>query len=225
MPTPRILHPTIIAALSASAAASATGLPYTVTYDDSFGPGLPLSNSIPNENFAIARNQTLGIEIGTQAAVRFGGTIDNTNERYFAPPGFAPTSPTNPAPSINAAWNINWGVILPTALRDWDVDLNIDFDPGVGVRDMVTLDINDLLDGLGFSAVLSGQNLGAAFWQAPQFGAPPFDPTAPGEYDIDLTVRDLAGTIVAQSAIVVQVVPAPGTMLGLLLAFALPRRR
>jgi len=224
----RAILPLLVASLTAASASA--GLPYTVTYDapfTGFGSGIPLGGSIPNENFAIARNETLGIEIGTQAFERFGSGLDNIDELYFAPPGNAPTSPTNPAPSVNADWNINWGVILPSAFRNWDIDLSVDFDPGVGAQDLITLDMNSILDGLGLSAVASTQNIGAAFWQSPGFGAPPFDANAPGEYDVILTVHDLDGNLSARSAIVVRVVPAPGSaaVLGLCGLLAARRRR
>ncbi len=208
-------------ALTVLAAQPAAADPFTVAYDASFrgfqGLSFPLA-SFPNENFAIARNESLRIEAGLQAFERFGDGLDNSDERYFAPIGNAPTSPADPTPSVNAAWNINWAVILPSRLRDWDVDLRVDFDPAADASEFFTFDANTFLDGLGLASVASSQNIGAAFWQLPQFGAPPFDANRPGEYDIELVVRDLDGAIAARSAIVVEVVPAPGT--GALIALA-----
>lgn len=218
----------LAAALIATSSSAAAADPFSITYDASFqgfqGQSFPLAN-FPNENFAIARNETDRIEIGLQAFERFGSGLDNTNERYFAPIGNAPISANDPTPSINAAWNINWGVLLPSRLRDWDVELRVDFDPAANATNFITFDVNTFFDGLGFSALASSQNIGAAFWQSPQFGAPSFDANRPGEYDIDLTVRDLTGNLAARSAIVVEVVPAPGSAALLALGGLVAARR
>lgn len=217
-------------ALAATAAAASAGDPFTLSFDDSFngfGATLPIGSGIQNENFAIARNDALGIEIGLQAIERFVGTVPNTDERYFVNPGFSPVSGSDPTPSTNATWNYNWGIILPTATQNWDIDLRVDFDNGFGAQDFVNIDLNFFLDGLNVNTAADSQNLAFSFWQLPPFNAPSFDPTAPGEYDIDLTVRDQSGAIAARTAIVVEVVPSPGTaaLLGLGGLVAMRRRR
>lgn len=217
-------------ALAAATAAASAGDPFTLSFDDTFngfGSTLPIGSGIQNENFAIARNDTAGVEIGLQAIERFVGTIPNTDERYFVNPGFSPVSGSDPTPSTNSTWNYNWGIVLPTATQNWDIELRVDFDSGFGMQDFVAVDLNAFLDPLNINTAADSQNLAFGFWQLPPFNAPAFDPNAFGEYDIDLTVRDLSGSIVARSAIVIEVVPGPGSaaLLGLGGLVAMRRRR
>lgn len=194
---------------------------FVVTHEDSFnafGANMPYGSGNSNTNFTIARNG--GVEIGLKAKERFVGDLTTDgNGRYFAQAG-----------SVNndgvSTWNIDYGFALPQAAlpSNYSFNLMVDFDAGFGTQSWVTLDIDQSLANF-FQNINTGgdsQNLGFNFWgtstsgvlqlELDASGYMPFDPYATGEYDIVLEIFDNTGGMVARSAIVVEVIPTPGTL-------------
>ncbi len=210
-------------AIGALALCAGTALgTHVVTYGDSFnafGANMPYGSGNANANFAIARNG--GIEIGVKAKERFVGELTtNGMERYYANAG----SPNNDG---NATWNIDYGFALPQAAlpSNYEFLLMVDFDSGFGTQSWVTLDITQSLANLFLNVNEGGdsQNPGFNFWSFSTNGIPflpevdasgyiPFDPDALGEYDIRLILNDATGNPLAESNIVVEVVPTPSTL-------------
>lgn len=156
------------------------------------------------------------IQVGLRAQERFTGPVlPRTRNVYFADSG---TSSGGPPP--RATWNYDWhldfgtsfletdlGMALdPLNMRDFDVQLDFDTDPGAGTS-FVTTDFNALLDSFSVGPDVrlfqSSQNIG--------FGGlgGPLDPTVPGIYTFRLTVAQGAMTF-ARSQIHV-VVDGPAT--------------
>ena len=208
-----------ISAIALSASVAFGG--FAVTHEDSFnafGANMPYGSGNSNTNFTIARNAD--IEIGLKAKERFVGDLTTDgNGRYFAQAG-----------SVNndgvSTWNLDYGFALPQAAlpSNYSFNLMVDFDAGFGTQSWVTLDIDQTLVNF-FQNINSGgdsQNLGFGFWGTSSSGLLqlaldasgyiPFDPYATGEYDIVLELRDVTGNMLAQSAIVVEVVPTPGSL-------------
>lgn len=222
-----------IAALAITAGTALGGA--TVTHQDSFlafGATMPFGSGNSNSNYTIARNTDAfgSLEIGLKAKERFVGNLPTDGAgRYFANAG----SPGNDGLS---SWNIDYGFALSqTAIpANYNLVLSIDFDSGFGSQSWVTLNITNALAGGPFvPAGGDSQNLGFGFWGVDipfvidASGHIVFDANAPGEYDVKLTLQDSAGAFLAESAIVVEVVPAPGSvaLLGLSGLIATRRRR
>ncbi|MBL4809515.1 MAG: PEP-CTERM sorting domain-containing protein [Phycisphaerales bacterium] len=211
-----------------------------VTHEDSFlafGATMPYGSGNSNSNFTIARNSdTFGdIEIGLKAKERYVGDLTtNGAGRYYAPAG----SPTNDGIS---SWNIDFAFALSQNAipANYSLILSVDFDAGFGTQSWVTLDITQTLQNFFLNTSSGGdsQNLNFSFWSTSTSGLfnreldatnyMAFDANAFGEYDINLSLRDAAGAMLAESAIVVEVVPTPGSMalLGLGGLAAVRRRR
>ena len=225
-------------AIASMSAGALGGDPWVVTTDDSFnsfGAEMPYGDGNLNENFTIARTtDSFGdIEIGLKAKERFVGPISNVGSRYFAEVG----SPNNDG---RASWNIDYGFALPQAAlpSNYTLLLNVDFDSGFGSTSFVTLDITQSLENF-FQNVSSGgdsQNLDFGFWGTTTSGPLMldldasghivFDADALGEYDINMELYNPAGSLIARTDIVVEVVPAPGAMALLGLgALGVSRRR
>jgi len=215
---------------------TAMGGHFTITHEDSFlafGATMPYGSGNSNSNFTVARGtDAFGpLEIGLKAKERFVGNLTTDGAgRYFANAG----SPDNDGLS---SWNIDYGFALSQdALpANYNLSLMIDFDAGFGTQSWVTLDITNAL---AFNAITTpaggdSQNPGFGFWGTTipfvidASGYIAFDADATGEYDVRLVLRDSAGALLAESAIVVEVVPAPGAMalLGLGGLVATRRRR
>ena len=184
----------------------------------SFGAEMPYGDGNMNTNWNIARNTDNhgDIEIGLKAKERFiGDLMTDGAGRYFANAG----SPDNDG---LASWNIDYAFALPAdALpSNYSLVLSVDFDPGFGTQSFVTLDITNAL-AASFIATPAGgdsQNLGFGFWGASipfiidASGHIAFDADAPGEYDVKLSLHAATGAPLAESAIVVEVLPAPGSV-------------
>lgn len=184
-----------------------------------------VGTGISNANFARSTNADEGIEIGLKAIARFMGDLPNTDERYFAQPG------VSAGPPPGATWNyVLVGNLGPRTIADLQIDLAIDFDPTFGSALFTNVDITAgaIAQGFGGLSILGdSQNLDFDFWQI-LFGAPAFDPNAPGEYELVFTVRDPANSaILAEAVNIVEVVPTPGAaaLLGLGSITAMRRRR
>ncbi|WP_424969170.1 hypothetical protein [Dinoroseobacter sp. S76] len=195
---PTMLTCAFVAGLAASASASTLDIPFSI------GSG----NS--NEQFTIDRNNDAGndIEIGIKAKDRFVGDIVPVGNVYNAVAGESD-------PGL-ALWNVDWSVDLGAGktIDDYDVYLTVDFNTAVGNADVSTF----LIDGSAFllpgqSINQQSQNLGFGFWAlAPNYQA--FDPFAPGEYEIGLTVFDDGADISSAAALAsvqafVNVAPIP----------------
>jgi len=224
--------------IAISALALTTGIAFggaTVTHEDSFlafGAEMPYGDGNANSNFTIARNTDAfgALEIGLKAKERFIGNLPTDGAgRYFANAG----SPDNDGLS---SWNIDYAFALSqTAIpSNYNLVLSIDFDSGYGTQSWVTLNITNALAAGPFTPVGGdSQNLGFGFWGTDipfvidASGHITFDADAAGEYDVKLTLHDSAGAFLAESAIVVEVVPAPGpiALLGLGGLIATRRRR
>ncbi|MBO6512542.1 MAG: hypothetical protein JJ974_01080 [Phycisphaerales bacterium] len=213
----------------------ATAGGFTVTNEDSFlsfGAEMPYGDGNMNTNFNIARYDDGSLhEIGLKAKERFIGDLTTDgNGRYFADAG----SPGNDG---LGTWNIDYAFALPQdALpTNYQLLLSVDFDSGFGSQSFVTLDITNALAANLITTPAGGdsQNLGFGFWGTSipfiidASGHIAFDPDALGEYDIELELRDATGNFLAKSAIVVEVIPAPGSaaLLGLGALTAIRRRR
>ncbi len=211
-----------------------------VTHEDSFlafGANMPYGSGNSNTNFTIARNTDAfgDIEIGLKAKERYVGDLTtNGAGRYYAAAG----SPNNDGIS---SWNIDFAFALSQNAipANYSLVLSVDFDAGFGTQSWVTLDITQTLENF-FQNTPSGgdsQNLNFSFWSTSTSGLlnreldasgyMPFDANAFGEYDVKLTLNDAAGSLLAESAIVVEVVPAPSAiaLLGLGGLVAARRRR
>lgn len=225
---------TAITALTLTSGLAAAG-GFSVTNEDSFlsfGAEMPYGDGNMNSNFNIARYNNGNLhEIGLKAKERFIGDLTTDgNGRYFANAG----SPNNDGLS---SWNIDYAFALPAdALpSNFQLLLSVDFDSGFGSQSFVTLDITNALAANAIATPAGGdsQNLGFGFWGTSipfiidASGHMTFDPDAAGEYDIKLELRSATGNFLAESAIVVEVIPAPASaaLLGLGALTAIRRRR
>ncbi len=231
----------LAASVIASAGFASSALAgHTVTHEDSFfafGAEMPYGDGNSNANFTIARNNDLfgDLEIGLKAKERFVGDLTtNGAGRYYAAAG----SPNNDGVS---SWNIDYGFALSrdAVPANYNLSLMVDFDAGYGTQSWVTLDITQTLENFFLTTPSGGdsQNLNFGFWgtstsgllnlELDASGHILFDADAPGEYDIKLVLHEATGAPLAEAAIVVEVVPTPGSvaLLGLTGLVATRRRR
>lgn len=219
---------TAIAAVAVCAGSASAA--YITDFDASLTfAGLDLDgivgSGIGNANFVRATNAAEGIEIGLKGLERFVGELPNTNERYFAQTG------VTAGPPAGSTWNYVLAADLGLrTVNDLQINLSIDFDPAFGSAAFTTIDVSAALISQGFGGLSvfgDSQNLDFDFWQT-LFLAPPFDPNAPGEYEMVFTVIDPAGNnVIAETFAVVEVVPTPGAvaLLGIGGFTAMRRRR
>lgn len=163
----------LVAGLSTAATASTLDIPFSIGQGNS------------NTHFYIDRNEATGndIEIGIKAKGRYARDIVPFANVYSTIAGEGD-------PGL-ALWNVDWSVDLGTGtIDDYDVYLTVDFNPDIGNSDVSTF----LLDGTPFllpdqSVNQQSQNLGFGFWAfAPNYQS--FDPNAPGQYEIGLSVYE-----------------------------------
>lgn len=230
----------MIASAALVIASSSALAGHTVSHEDSFlafGAEMPYGDGNSNSNFTIARNSDAfgDLEIGLKAKERFVGDLStNGAGRYYAAAG----SPNNDGVS---SWNIDYAFALSRdALpANYNLSMMVDFDAGFGTQSWVTFDITQTLENFFITTQAGGdsQNLNFGFWgntttgplniEIDASGHIIFDADAPGEYDIKLILTEATGAPLAESAIVVEVVPAPGSiaLLGLGALTATRRRR
>lgn len=208
-------------------AASAGGQAIDFGSFAAFGPEMPFGMGNQNLNYIISRNAGEGIEIGIKAKERLVGQLptDGTN-RYFSPTG----SPDNDGLAV---WNIDFGFAFENGTIDqYDVELRLDFDPAANSASFTRITLSNSPDLLGLASGGGSQNPGFAFWGVDlpglvdASGYQVFDADAVGEYEFGITVRDSAGSVLADATGFV-VVPAPGgaALLGLGGLLAVRRRR
>ena len=162
-----------------------------------------VGTGISNANFVRSYDDDQAVEIGLKTIERFVGDLSNTGSDYFADAGESD-------PGL-ATWNYVLAADLGSrTIADFQINLLVDFDPGVGTTDFVDVDVTAAFVDAGFgflSRFGDSQNLGFSFWSL--LGAPGFDPFAAGEYDLVFSVRDLTGSLIAESSNTVHVVPLP----------------
>lgn len=195
------------------------------------GPtGVPVNSGIPNTDVAITA--TNGLTIGLTAFGRYANPpiTNNGAGRFSATPG-ANDGLGAPPQSIGTTWGfgyyINGGNSL---LGGYQIDLFYDLNPAAGtpLAELGRIDIDAALNAGGAGSLTlfqDAQNLNSAFLATgnvfttvPAFTA--FNPNAAGEYSFLLRVSDQLGNTLAESAILVDVVPEPGSiaLVGLALA-------
>jgi len=208
------------------------------TFDDALDAGVVIGSGIPNANFVVTTNTDRGVQVGVKALERFIGDLPNTGSRYFAQLGESPQSGAAGAPPDpgTATWNYLYSVDLGPNLTFGEVEVNvaIDFNPAPGNSDFFEFELVSGLAAQGIditpdSLFQDSQNLGFDFWQA--IGDPniqPFNPFAAGEYFMSVDVVETAtGGSLAGVSMLVDVVPAPGSiaLMGLAAAAGARRRR
>lgn len=153
--------------------------------------------------------------------------------------GFAANSPTTPV--WNFEWSINTDFMGSTGLNldDLVYELSLDADPGAGTLFDVFDPINQPFadhaigdnttgngagavagDATTYSGLIANNNVAQNSWSYEFFNDGPaelaqltgFDPSVPGLYRIELEAFDTTGASLAVTAINVQTVPVPGTI-------------
>mgnify|MGYP006279787813 CR=1 FL=1 len=154
--------------------------------------------------------------------------------------GFAPNSPTTPV--WNFEWSINSDFAGSGGLNLGDLvyELRLDGDPGAGtlftdVFDPINVTVADHAigdnttgngggtvagDPVGYAGLIANNNVAQNSWSYEFFNDGPaelaqltgFDPSVPGLYRIELEAFDTTGASLAVTAINVQTVPVPGTI-------------
>lgn len=238
------------AAIALLAAPAAAALVSPTKSNGTFIPG----SGIPADNFTSVTANT-GDTVALKGRLRdTGQALSQSGNVYYAPTGLA-------ADNVNPAWSFDYQFTPENSaadpnifsLTDYWLTLEVDFDPTPGSANFKTVagPVSGLAPNFysnpGSGAwsndvtpwvVSDSANLGFASWAfAPPIGPTGYDPDVIGEYEIRLTVSELAyaglipvrGADIASTSILVQTVPEPATaamvgvaMMGL---FAVRRRR
>jgi MYXO-CTERM domain-containing protein len=207
-------------------------------------------SGIPADNFTSVTANT-GDTVALKGRLRdTGQALSQSGNTYYVPTGLAADN-ANPAWSFDYQFTPEDGAADPNffSLTDYWLTLEVDFDPTPGsasfksVAGPVSSLAPNFYSNPGSGAwsndvtpwvVSDSANLGFASWfLAPPIGPTGYDPDVVGEYEIRLTVSELAffglipvrGADIAATNIFVQTVPEPATaamagvaMLGLLAA-------
>jgi hypothetical protein len=157
-----------------------------------------------NQHFAVDNEN--GVEVGLKAKLRFQSDVTPTGNIYNVPTGYQ-TSPTT-----YANWNFDFSVLFLNA-GSYYIDLAYDIDPSAAqIYKHITSPI--------------GANFQDSWNYGMGFLGTGFNANLDGTYDIDLSVYNLPGNLLADSHIQVVVgdgaapVPEPGTMMLLGLGMA-----
>jgi hypothetical protein len=224
----------ILVAAAIAAAGIATAAPITPTFTN-FGP-LPAAtfagNGIPNNPVAITGYNNGELVLGLTATQRFVGPNlgHDGNGTFFAPAGVSQVAPSPSDPY--ALWNFGM-YIGGTGFQNYAFGLFYDFDPMVG-NDASThgrtgpipyalISLNPAFQLVG-GALQGSWNLGMNFLATAVPGLVPpsigtFNPNAAGQYSFALVAYQIGGTTtaptfteVARTAMLVNVVPEPGSL-------------
>ena len=193
-------------------------------------------SGIPADNFTSVTANT-GDTVALKGRLRdTGQALSQSGNTYYVPTGLA-------ADNVNPAWSFDYqftpedGADDPNffSLTDYWLTLEVDFDPTPGSASFKT--VAGPVSGLAANfysnpgsgvwsndvtpwVVSDSANLGFASWAfAPPIGPTGYDPNVIGEYEIRLTVSQLAyagfipvrGADIASTNILVQTVPEPAT--------------
>ena len=218
--------------LTAAAAVShAAVVPAYTTFGDLAGATFG-GSGIPTDPTAISTGG--GFTIGLTAFGRYQNPAltNNGAGTYYATSGVNDGLGAVPQ-ALGTTWGFGYYIDGGTAqLGGYEIDLFYDLDPtaGTALGDMGRIDIDAALNGGGAGALTTVQDPQNLYFSFFSTGVPGvvFQPTmafnanAAGEYALMLRVRDQAGNDVVTSAILVQVVPEPGSLalVGLALAGA-----
>lgn len=208
-----------IAAVMLPSLASAQSV---TTYGDQLSVPFNVGSGNSNTNFAITTTQTHGttIELGLKAKQRYVGDVAQSNGMYSVEAGYSPVSGSDPTPSSNFWWNIDFSADLgDRSISDTPLRLTVDFvsqDNSTTQRVVNTVNVFNLFYifaggtyAPSDSVIQNSQNL--AF--ASVFGSG-FDPNALGTYTITLEalIDDAVVSAVTMQAqnFETTVIPLPG---------------
>lgn len=166
------------------------------------------SSGISDANMEVS---TAGnVKIGLKAHARYAGELANDGvSTYYAAPG----TTTGPAPlfTVGSTWNYTFAIDTGSVpISNYTVKLLVDFDPSPATS-FVEADYSSVFNVSAPAATKVGdsQNLNFNFWSALP-GYQPFNPWAPGKYDLMLSVTPLSeSSSSVTSSISVVVVPLP----------------
>lgn len=217
----RSLSTAAVLALAAAASQAAGVVPIYTTFGNLAGATYG-GTGIPTNPTAITTAN--GITLGLIATQRYSNPAPTTNGMgtYYVTPGLNDGLVGNPI--LGATWNVGFYINVGAARLDsYQIDLFYDLDPAAGtmLADLGRVDMDLFLSSAGaggLGLVQDSQNMTFASFSSGIPGvvfAPasaPFNPNAAGEYGFVLRVRDQAGNDLATSAILVSVVPEPGSL-------------
>jgi hypothetical protein len=204
----------VLALLAAQPAFAATISPGKAGSHD-FIPG----SGIPGNNFTVDTAAT-GESVGVQVRSRdFPGTaLQTIGNHYYVQTGFSTQSPTSPWWQFDYQFSPGANATLASA-SNYTVTLSVDFDPAVGAANFATISKRADLSGDFITNVgtwdrsdpfvdANSLNLGFNFWNS--VGShPAFNANTPGEYEIDFSVSDPNGQVVASTQVFAEVVGVP----------------
>ena len=177
---------------------------------------------IPSDNFEVSPATTGMVALKARGRDT-GQPVSIVGNNYYVLPGLAASNSTSP-----------WWVLDFQATPGDTLTLQVDFNPAVGVANFTTVSLpildadtnssNSWDDGDGFFTnpgggawsenntpyvVSQSWHLMMGFW--PLIGAPSFNPFAPGEYEVVLSLQG-PSTSFASTDILVTVVPEPSSV-------------
>jgi len=179
------------AILAAAAVAPLASASSVTTYGDTLSAGFNVGSGNSSTNFAITTTQTHGttIELGIKAKQRFIGDVPQSNGVYEVQPGFSPVSGSNPAPSSDFWWNVDFSADLGSRTTSNTVlRLTAEFSGQDGSSASAALSSSSFLNRGFFGIPFFGSTSLAQNSQNLSFGifGSNFDPNALGTYTLTL---------------------------------------
>ena len=180
---------------------------------------------IPNGDFTVSTAAT-GESVALRVRSRDTGLpLAEVGNKYYVLPGFSTLSPTQPWWEFDYQFSPGAGKAVTTD-TSYILSLKVDFDPTVGTTHFATVPptaagsdpdllINPMDGSWNTNSVTyvnaNSLNLGFAFWNTLGESPDTYNPSTPGEYEIDFSVSDLAGDVLASTQVFAEVgsVPAP----------------